>query len=233
MYGLSPWPGSGAGRHDWPGRPRPGAPRTAPVRVDFSTPIRGCRLQSSGFDEAFRDTLETESSVSRLLLHGVSGPHALRRRNVPQSELQTLLRRKYGSHDIDLIVAAGSRALRVALQNRTDLFSGAPVVFLGVDRSSVTDLRLSLDVTGTWLRQNWAETLELARRLQPDVRKAIVVAGSGPNDLLWLERSASAARGPPPSDRDRLPGGRLDPADHGAGRVAAGEHGRPGRRLSA
>ncbi len=135
-------------------------------------------------DEAFRDTLETESPFP-VYFYTEYLDLTLFDGDVPQSELQTLLRRKYGSHDIDLIVAAGSRALRVALQNRTDLFSGAPVVFLGVDRSSVTDLRLSLDVTGTWLRQNWAETLELARRLQPGIRHAIVVSGSAPSDLAW------------------------------------------------
>ena len=90
-------------------------------------------------------------------------------------------------------MAAGSRALRVALHNRAELFSGAPVVFLSVDRSSVADLRLGTDVTGTWLRQDWVETLELARRLQPDIRQAVVVAGSAPTDLPgWRPRVSSS-----------------------------------------
>src|SRR5262245_4055195 len=70
---------------------------------------------------------------------------------VPQPELRALLRRKYATRPIDLIMAAGSRSLRVALHNRTELFSGAPVVFVSVDPNAVADLPLDADVTGTWL----------------------------------------------------------------------------------
>ena len=106
--------------------------------------------------------------------------------DTPRRELRTLLHRKYASRGIDLIVAAGSRALRMALSNREELFSGAPIVFVGVDRASVADLQLSGDVTGTWLRQSWPETLDLARRLQPSTRRALVVGGTAPADLTWL-----------------------------------------------
>jgi PAS domain S-box-containing protein len=138
-----------------------------------------------GVDEAFRATLEAESPYP-VYFYTEYLDLTLFEGDAPQRELRALLRRKYESHSIDLIVAAGSRALRVAHHNRAELFSGAPLVFLGVDRSGVADLRLGTDVTGTWLRQDWAETLELARRLQPDTRRAVVVAGSAPADLTWL-----------------------------------------------
>ena len=138
-----------------------------------------------GVDEAFRATLEAESPFP-VYFYTEYLDLTLFDGDAPQRELRALLRRKYESRSIDLIVAAGSRALRVALHNRAELFSGAPLVFLGVDRASVADLRLGTDVTGTWLRQDWAETLELARRLQPDTRSALVVAGSAPADLAWL-----------------------------------------------
>ena len=85
-------------------------------------------------DEAFRATLEAESPFS-VSFYTEYLDLTLFDGDAPQPELHTLLRRKYASHDIDLIVAAGSRALHVALQNRAELFSGAPVVFLSVDRS--------------------------------------------------------------------------------------------------
>ena len=138
-----------------------------------------------GVDEAFRATLEAESPFP-VYFYTEYLDLTLFDGDAPQRELRALLRRKYESRNIDLIVAAGSRALRVALHNRAELFSGAPLVFLGVDRASVADLRLGTDVTGTWLRQDWVETLELAQRLQPDTRKAVVVAGSAPADLAWL-----------------------------------------------
>jgi signal transduction histidine kinase len=115
---------------------------------------------------------------------------ALFREGVPLPELHELLRRKYGARALDLIVAAGSAALRIALQNRVAFFSGAPVVFVSVDQTAASDLSLDADVTGTWLRQGWAETLELARRLQPDLRRIVVINGSSAVDRVW----AGAAR---------------------------------------
>ena len=107
----------------------------------------------------------------------------------PEAELRTLLRRKYATRPLDLVLAAGSRVLRVTLQNRADLFWGAPVVFVAVDPAAAADIRMEADVTGTWLRQGWAETLDLARRLQPDTRQAIVITGSSPAERAWLAQA--------------------------------------------
>jgi signal transduction histidine kinase len=106
---------------------------------------------------------------------------------VPLPELRELLRRKYETRHIDLIVTGGSRVLRIALHNRTDLFSSAPIVFLGVDPTAAADLRIEPDVTGTWLHMGWADTLAAARRLQPDVRRVVVVGGTSPTDRVWIE----------------------------------------------
>src|SRR5262249_49945016 len=54
-----------------------------------------------------------------------------------------------------------------------------------VDRTAAADLLLDTDVTGTWLRQGWAETLAIARHLQPNVRRAVVITGSSPPDRVW------------------------------------------------
>jgi signal transduction histidine kinase len=139
-------------------------------------------------DEAFRSTLEARSPAPVTfyteyldvnLFDGV----------VPQPALRELLRQKYVSRPIDVIVAGGSRALRIALHNRTDVFSGAPVVFVAVDQAAAADLSLGSDVTGTWLRLGWSETLDLARRLEPDVRRALVVGGSSPVDRVWVDQA--------------------------------------------
>ena len=77
--------------------------------------------------------------------------------------------------------------LRIALHNRADLFSNAPVVFLGLDPTAGADLRLEADVTGTWLHMGWADTLAAARRLQPEIRRVVVVGGVSPTDRVWME----------------------------------------------
>jgi hypothetical protein len=105
--------------------------------------------------------------------------------DVPQRELHELLRRKYVGRALDLVIAAGSRALRVAVRNRAELFGGAPVVFVAVDRKAAGDVDLTGDVTGVWARFDWAGTLDVALRLQPETRHAVVVTGSSPVDRVW------------------------------------------------
>jgi signal transduction histidine kinase/ABC-type uncharacterized transport system substrate-binding protein len=183
-------------------QPAPAAPFPAPgpeparrVLLLYSEP----RLTPAvvTLDGVLRSTLESRSPVlpvfytEYLDLNLFDG-------NAPQPELRELLRRKYADRPLELIVAAGSRSLRIALHNRADLFSGAPVVFVSVDPIAASDLRLAPDVTGTWLRMGWAETLDLARRLQPGTRQAMVITGSSPADRVWLEqarRQLAAPRG--------------------------------------
>ncbi len=105
----------------------------------------------------------------------------------PHRELRELLRRKYAHRAIDLIMPADSRALRIALRNRAELFAGAPIVFAAVDPSAAARLKLDADVTGTWLALDWAGTLETALSLQPTTRRVVVVNGSSPAvDRVWL-----------------------------------------------
>jgi hypothetical protein len=136
-------------------------------------------------DTVLRSTLEAQSPRP-VFFHTEYLDLTLFEGVVPAAELRGLLRRKYAARPIDVIVAAGSRSLRIALHNRADLFGGAPVVFTAVDPSAAADLRLEGDVTGTWLHLGWSETLEVARRLQPDIRRAIVVTGAGGPDQVWM-----------------------------------------------
>ena len=136
-------------------------------------------------DTAIRSTLAARSAVpvffytEYLDLNLFDG-------EAPIRELRELLRRKYLYRPIDLIMAGGSRSLRIALANRADLFSNAPVVFVAMDLPSAADIRLDADVTGTWLRQGWMETLDAARHLQPGIRQAVVVFGTSPVERIWM-----------------------------------------------
>ena len=149
-------------------------------------------------DAVFRSTLESRSPVPVSFYTEFLDVNLFQGGVVPLPELRELLRRKYETRPLDLIVASGSRALRIALHNREDLFSNAPIVFASVDRRAAADLRLNADVTGTWLHQAWGETLDLARHLQPGIRRAVVVTGVSPADRVWTEaaRTQLAASGP-------------------------------------
>jgi PAS domain S-box-containing protein len=144
----------------------------------------------AAIDDALRGALEA-GSPDDLYFYVEHLDLSLFDHGVPQRELRDLLRRKYRGRRIDLILAVDSRTLRIALQNRALLFSGAPIVFAAVDHTAAADLRLDQDITGTWLTPGWDATLEAALRLQPGTRQALVITGTGSRDRVWL---ASARR---------------------------------------
>ena len=135
-------------------------------------------------DEAFRSTLTSRLS-DPVYFYTEYLDLTLFTGDEPRPELRALLRQKYGRVKLDLVVALGSRALRFAVQNRADLFPGAPIVFASVDRAAVADLKLDDDVTGLWLNIDWAGTLDAALRLQPDTRRAVVITGTAATDRVW------------------------------------------------
>jgi len=137
-------------------------------------------------DQALRSTLEARLAgpiyfytefLDLNSLHGAS----------LQRELPKLLRVKYRERPIDLIVAQGELSVPFTLQNRIELFSSAPVVFVAVEASTFADPSLRSFATGTWRRRGWAVTLDLACRLHPETRRAIVIVGSSKGELLWME----------------------------------------------
>jgi ABC-type uncharacterized transport system substrate-binding protein len=135
-------------------------------------------------DEAFRSTLTSRLSAP-VYFYTEYLDLTLFQGDEPRPELRALLEHKYRGVKLDLVVALASRALRFAVQNRADLFPGAPIVFASVDRAALGDLALEDDVTGIWLNIDWAGTLDAALRLQPDTRRVVLVTGTGGTDRVW------------------------------------------------
>src|SRR5215471_18658345 len=137
-------------------------------------------------DQALRARLEAHSPrpvvfYSEFLdLNSFHGPDL-------QSELVKLLAVKYRGRQIDLIVAQGQLTVAFALQHRARLFSAPPVVFVGVESSTFANVPGSTGITGTWRHRGWGETLDLARRLHPGVRRALVVVGASEAERLWAD----------------------------------------------
>jgi PAS domain S-box-containing protein len=107
-----------------------------------------------------------------------------------EEDLGRLLRRKYGGTKLDLVVPAGSAALRFAVRHRDDLFHGSPIVFVSVDRGAAADVALGPDVTGVWLTLGWARTVDIALRLQPDLRRVVIPIGTAATDTTWRARAS-------------------------------------------
>ena len=147
------------------------APRLTPAQI--------------AIDDAFRSTLTSRLSAP-VYFYTEYLDLSLFRGDEPRPELRALLKQKYRAVKLDLVVALASRALRFAVQNRVDLFPGAPIVFASVDRDAVGNLRLDDDITGLWLNIDWATTLDAALRLQPHTRRVLLITGTSAVDRVWL-----------------------------------------------
>jgi PAS domain S-box-containing protein len=146
------------------------APRLTPAQITI--------------DEAFRSTL-TSRVAAPVFFYTEYLDLSLFRGDEPWPELRVLLKQKYRSVKLDLVVALASRALRFAVQNRADLFPGAPMMFASVDRAAIGDLKLDDDVPGLWLNIDWAGTLDAALRLQPETRRVVLISGTSAIDRSW------------------------------------------------
>lgn len=114
--------------------------------------------------------------------------------DVPQRELGELLRRKYGARSLDLVLAVGSRALRIALRNRADLFGDAPIVYTALDRIAAAGISFPPDVTGIVsdivMPGRIEATAEILRR-QPGTPVVLVTMHDDPG-LVERGRAAGA-----------------------------------------
>ena len=87
-------------------------------------------------------------------------------------------RGKYAGLRPDLIVAVMESPLDFLLREADALFPGVPVVFSGIDASTVAEKKLPRNFTGLLLERRYAPTLELVLRLQPETRNIVVVGGT-------------------------------------------------------
>lgn len=93
-----------------------------------------------------------------------------------ETELVTMLARKYEGILIDVIVPFGQPALQFCLKNHDKLFTGSPVVFAVQDESRVAGMSLGPNVTGVWGKLELRPSLELALSFHPRTQNVIVVA---------------------------------------------------------
>jgi len=90
-----------------------------------------------------------------------------------QEALRDFLRRKYTERRFDLIIASGNATYEFVARYGAELFPGAPVVFTGYG-----DLRPIPNSTGLIVTIDVKSTLDLALRLQPEVKRVFVVCGA-------------------------------------------------------
>jgi signal transduction histidine kinase len=105
-----------------------------------------------------------------------------------QSAFAAYLRSKYVDHRFDVVIPIGDRALQFVAARRDELFPSTPVVFFASappqpPLDNATGLTSDVKLTGT---------LEVAARLQPDLRRVFVVNGT-PGDVYETHARAQFA----------------------------------------
>lgn len=107
-------------------------------------------------------------------------------------KLIEIYRLKYRAAPPDLIIPTYTPALRLLLRRGDELFPGVPIVFCGADVGAVEAAHLPAHVTGVASRRDFAGTLEMMSRLQPDLQRVAVVIGASNLDKEWEEDARQA-----------------------------------------
>ncbi len=93
---------------------------------------------------------------------------------------------KYRGFTPDAIVAQGTPALRFATERLSSLFPGVPIVYGQAFEPSIDFSALPANVTGRRQPLPFVSTYSLARALQPDAERVVVVSGASTMDSLLL-----------------------------------------------
>jgi signal transduction histidine kinase len=118
------------------------------------------------------------------------------------TSLSEYLDDKYRGFGIDVVVPVGGRALRFAVEELDDVLPKVPIVFALCASPQTDPTSLPARVTGRLAASSrFVPTLQMARRLQPDAERIVVVGGAGSADSTSVAAAVRAV----PALRDSLP----------------------------
>jgi len=110
-----------------------------------------------------------------------------------EAELLALLRKKRYAGSLDLLLVMGDSAMQFALRYQKELWPDVPIVYFGGPGPAFREGRVPPNTTGVGYDVDEPGTLRLARRLQPDAERVVLVAGDSPYDRGWWPRLEAAA----------------------------------------
>jgi len=137
-------------------------------------------------DRGFRDILR-ERGPANIELHA----ETLDMHRFPQTELDSdlasLLYKKYRDVNVDVVVAVTRIALDFARKYRSQIWPNAAIVFHSVPYRLLPERELESYVSGVPVRLEYETTIEMALRLRPETRRIAVVSGAADPDRVRLE----------------------------------------------
>ena len=139
-------------------------------------------------DSATRASLAKETT-KRIVLYS----EPLDAQRFPQKDLEpeqlALLTKKYQSLPVDVVVTVTRPAFDFFMRHGERLWPGARLVFHGLPDPGSEPVAVPPNATGLVNRDDFGGTIAIARRLQPDARRILVISGVSPLDQE-LERRA-------------------------------------------
>jgi len=112
-----------------------------------------------------------------------------------EAEFRALLVKKYKGLRIDLVVAVTQPALDFVNHYGQELWPGTSIVFHGIPARALENAALPARVAGVVAREDVGGTLDLARRLQPDARRILVIAGVADVDQRLADETRKVLAG--------------------------------------
>lgn len=107
------------------------------------------------------------------------------------------IERKYVGVEFDVIFTFGSTAFRLMPTVRDRMFPQAPIIYGGFSRETLGALNPTPTSSGFVSDFSILDTLELARALQPEATRLVVISGSSAFDRTWRERAERDLRNVP------------------------------------
>jgi signal transduction histidine kinase len=102
---------------------------------------------------------------------------------------------KYRGFGIDVVVPVGGRALIFAVDQLRQVLPDVPIVFALCAAPQTDPASLPANVTGRLApASRFTPTLWMARRLQPDAERVVVIGGAGASDSASLSAAVSAVK---------------------------------------
>ena len=100
-----------------------------------------------------------------------------------QEAPRDFLRRKYAGWRLDVIIAEGNAPFEFMARHGAQIFPGAPIVF-STERK---DLQPIPNSTGVVFQIDMKSTLDLALKLQPNIKRVFVIRGASEFDKFYEE----------------------------------------------
>ena len=109
-----------------------------------------------------------------------------------RNETLAFLGHRYADRNVRVIVTSAPQALEFGILFRDHSLLGVPIVAVALPQDQRDRANLPAGVVGRTVDLDPAPTLNLARHLQPDARRLVVILGAAERDRVWERRIRSA-----------------------------------------